>query len=280
MGYRLVCIDMDGTLLNSCKQISKTTKASLLKAHQREVQIVITTGRVYIDAAYYASQIGLRSPIIASNGAYIRDQQSQQLIYQSLLHEKLALRILDICKRYHVSPNFHTPQQEYYGGIYLAIRWLVFCFRNWITGNKSSVKRKYVPNYRQWRRVFAKEQDRMIKCIIIHFNKEKLAKIRNELSRIAELEVVSSASNNIEVNYKGTSKGKGVEILARHYGIPREEIIAIGDNENDLSMIEYAGLGVAMGNALDFVKEKADYITDTNDNDGVAKVIDKFVLNS
>ncbi len=279
MGYRLICIDMDGTLLNSSKQISEKTKNSLLQAHQRGVQIVITTGRVYIDAAYHAKLIGLPSPIIASNGAYIKDQQSQELIYQSLLHGELALKILNICKRYHVSPNFHTPQREYYGGIYLAIRWLVFCFRNRITGNKSNVKRKYVLNDRQWRSVFAKEQDSMIKCIIIHFNKEKLAKIRNDLSRIAELEVVSSASNNIEVNYRGTSKGKGVEILARHYNILREEIIAIGDNENDLSMIEYAGLGVAMGNALDAVKEKADYITDTNDHDGVAQVIDKFVLN-
>jgi len=83
---------------------------------------------------------------------------------------------------------------------------------------------------------------------------------------------------NIEINAEGVCKGKGVEILGEKLGIKKEEIIAIGDNENDLTMIEYAGLGVAMGNATEEVKELADYITDTNNNSGVAKAINKFAL--
>ncbi len=281
MGYRLICIDMDGTLLNSSKQISEKTKITLLKAHQRGVHIVIATGRTYADAEYYASHIGLQSPIIASNGAYIQDKERHQLIYQSLLSKKLALRILDICKRYHVSPNFHTPNREYYASIGLIIMWNLFRLKNRIKQTNRGGYRKYIPGYRQLQKIVEQEQDHIVKCVVIQFiNKGKLPKLRSELSRITELEIVSSGSNNIEINYQGTSKGKGVEILARHYNIPREEIIAIGDNENDLSMIEYAGLGVAMGNALDVVKKKADYITDTNDNDGVAQVIDKFVLNA
>ena len=98
------------------------------------------------------------------------------------------------------------------------------------------------------------------------------------MKKYEDLEVVSSSPNNFEVMNKGTSKGRAVKVLADILNINREEIMCLGDSENDLSMIEFAGLGVAMGNAEEFLKEKADYITDTNENDGVAKAIEKFVL--
>ena len=271
---------MDGTLLNSRKQISAATQAILLKAHERGIHVVISTGRTYADAEYYARLVGLRSPIIAANGAYIQEHEQHQLIYQSLLSEKLALKILDICNQYHVTPSFHTPEKEYYGNIFLIILWYLLRFKNKIKRNNNGVKRRYVISKRQWRKVIAKEQAQILKCIIIDLNQKKINQIRQALAEVRELEVASSGSNNIELNCKGISKGKGVEILAQYYNLKKDEIIAIGDGENDLSMIEYAGLGVAMGNATDKVKEKADYVTDTNDNDGVAKVIDKFVLNS
>jgi Cof subfamily protein (haloacid dehalogenase superfamily) len=279
MGYRLICIDMDGTLLNSRKQISEKTKASLLKAHERGVRIVLSTGRIYADAEYYAELIGIRAAIISANGAYIRDKEQHTLIYQSLLSEKSALKILDVCNRYHVAPNLYTSDREYYGSVFLIMRWKLFYLAKRIKRNKKGIARKYVRGHRQWKKVIEKERDHTVKCVVIHFNQEKISKIRNELARMTELEISSSGADNIELNCKGISKGKGVELVADYYHLKKEEIIAIGDNENDLSMIEYAGLGVAMGNASDIVKDRADYITDTNDNDGVAKVIDKFVLN-
>ncbi|MDU5414364.1 MAG: HAD-IIB family hydrolase, partial [Clostridium perfringens] len=105
-----------------------------------------------------------------------------------------------------------------------------------------------------------------------------LFKAKEELKKYEDLEVVSSSPSNFEVMNKGTSKGRAVKVLADILNINREEIMCLGDSENDLSMIEFAGLGVAMGNAEEFLKEKADYITDTNENDGVAKAIEKFVL--
>ena len=89
-------------------------------------------------------------------------------------------------------------------------------------------------------------------------------------------EVVSSGPNNFEVMKKGTSKGNAVKELALSLNIKRDEIICLGDNENDLSMIKYAGLGIAMGNACELLKKEADYITDTNINSGVAKAIKKW----
>ena len=192
MGYKLVCIDMDGTLLNSRKQISEITKNTLRRAHEKGVHIVISTGRTYVDAEYYANLIGIQAPIIAANGAYIQDKERHQLIYQSLLSEKLALRILNICKQYHVSPSFHTHEREYYTSILLIIRWKLSRLKNRIKRNESGVQRKYIPSYRQLKRIIGKEQDHILKCVVIQFfNKEKLDKIRTELSRIAELEIAS-----------------------------------------------------------------------------------------
>jgi hypothetical protein len=103
-------------------------------------------------------------------------------------------------------------------------------------------------------------------------------KAKEELSQQEDLEVVSSSSTNFEVMKKGVSKGRAVEILAGFYGIKQEEIICIGDNENDLSMIEYAGLGIAMENSERILLNSAKHITDTNNKDGVAKAIEKFIL--
>ena len=90
--------------------------------------------------------------------------------------------------------------------------------------------------------------------------------------------VVRSTPFFLEFLNKEVNKGVGVELLAKHLGIKREEVMTFGDAGNDLHMIEYAGLGVAMANAFDEVKEAANYITDTNENDGVAKAIEKFIL--
>ncbi|MGL5244586.1 MAG: HAD-IIB family hydrolase, partial [Sarcina sp.] len=92
------------------------------------------------------------------------------------------------------------------------------------------------------------------------------------------LEVVSSSLNNFEIMAEGTSKGKAVKALAERLGVKREEIMCIGDSENDLSMIEYAGVGIAMGNALDMLKEKATFVTKSNNEHGVARAIEKFIL--
>ena len=125
-----------------------------------------------------------------------------------------------------------------------------------------------------------RNKNEILKCICINENNlRNIEEIKMRLKKIDTIEVVSSNHNNFEIMNKGVSKGKAVETLAKEYGILKDEVIAIGDGENDLSMISYAGLGVAMGNSSDYIKEHADYVTDTNVNGGVGKVIKKFVLN-
>lgn len=274
MDYKLVCIDMDGTLLNSNKKVTEETKKVLLEARNKGVKIAISTGRIYNNAAFYSKYIGLNSPVIAANGAIIKDVNDKE-IYKGVIGYETCKKVLEVLKKYKMKPNFHTHNSIFCGGILEKLFIYLFITR----GIPSDYKVKlYSVKDNEWDKVLLDNQSEILKCISIHTSKEVVKKVREELKQIKGIEVSSSNMLNLEINAEGVCKGKGVEILGEKLGIKKEEIIAIGDNENDLTMIEYAGLGVAMGNAPQFIKDKADYITSTNNQEGVSKVIRKFIL--
>ena len=137
----------------------------------------------------------------------------------------------------------------------------------------------FINTINKWREIIQKEKENILKCVLFHEDLSLIKGIKDELRGIEELEVVGSArEEHMEVNSKGTSKGKTIALLADVLEIKREEIIAIGDGENDMTMIAFAGLGIAMGNAKEALKKIADYVTNTNEEDGVAKALEKFVL--
>lgn len=275
MTYKLVCIDVDGTLLNSKHNITKRTKKVILKAHEQGVHIVISTGRMYTDAEYYSNLIGVKSPVIASNGAFIKEKDNDKVIYKDVLGESLSLEVLEIFRKHQIKPYFCTPHKFYYG----TIMFKLFYLGTRIIGARSNkLDIEYVFSWDKWQKVLSKEKDNIVKGEIIYRDPALISELRNELKKLTHLEIVDSSKYNIEITRKGVSKGKAVGILASLYGLQPEEIITIGDSENDVSMLQYAGLGIAMGNASDRVKQKADYITNSNDNEGVANAINKFIL--
>ena len=277
MGYKLVCIDVDGTLLNSKHKVTKRTREILLKTHEMGVHIVISTGRMYTDAEHYSNLIGVKSPVIASNGAFIKEKDNDKVIYKDVLGIDLSLKLLELFRKYHIKPYFCTPHKFYYGNIIFKFFYLATKILG-MRSNKLDVE--YVFSWDQWRKILHKEKDNIVKSEIIYRDATLIYELRNELKTLDQLEIVDSSKHNIEITRKGVSKGKAVAMLATFYDLKREEIITIGDSDNDLSMIEYAGLGIAMGNATDIVKQKADYITDSNDNEGVANAINKFIFNN
>lgn len=275
MAYKLICIDVDGTLLNSKHEITPRVKEAIEKAHALGLHTVISTGRMYTDAQYYADLIGVKSPVIASNGAFIKEKDNDQVIYKDILGESLCLELLEIFRKHRTTPYFCTPHKFYYGTILFKFFYIVtklFGRRN------NNLDMEYVFSWKQWQTVLQQEKEDIVKCEIIYRDAALVEQLRQELANIEQVEVVDSSQYNIEITRKGVSKGKAVAMLAALYNLQREEIIAIGDSANDISMIEYAGLGIAMGNALASVKQCADYITDSNDEDGVANAINRFVL--
>lgn len=265
---------MDGTLLNNKLKISKKTKTAIKQAYGMGVHIVISTGRLYANARAYSDFINVRSPVIASNGAVVSGIDKKEIISKNNLIAENCLTLLNIFARYHVNPVFTTLDKIYCDDLKIKV---FYELMKLVSRMNKKIEVKYVPCTKQWHQVIKKEYNHIVKCEVNINNIIKHRKVREALEDLKEFEIVG-VSNNIEITKKGVSKGKAIELLSKHYGIAREEIIAIGDSENDLTMIEFAGIGVAMGNAADILKQKADYITDTNDKDGVANIINKFVL--
>lgn len=273
MGYKLICMDMDGTLLNDKKEVSERAKKAINKAHELGVKVVIATGRIFVSAEFYGDIIGVKAPIIASNGAYVREKDSDKAIYEKGLGYENYQLIIDLLKKYDIVPHFYTEDTIY-------TEKLVHSSLAYKNANKTlpinrQVKIEVVDD---WSRLFAERNPKIIKAMAVGDDEKKTKEAKNEFIKLNKFQVVSSMKNTFEVMAKTTSKGNALKKICDYYGIDRNEIISIGDNENDISMIEFAGLGVAMGNAEQIVKNIADYITTTNEEDGVAKVIEKYII--
>jgi len=273
MNYKLICIDMDGTLLNDKKIISERNIKAIRLAHDIGVRIAVCTGRIFTSAESFSDLLGVKSPVIAANGAYIREKDSDEVIYKSSIGIQKCNKLLSVFRLYDIYPHFYTNGMIFTENIEYSSRF-------YEKTNKTLPKDKQIKVVlvTDWDDVFKKYEAEIFKAIGIDSDVEKIRKAKITIRDMKEFEVVSSHFDNFEVTDMGVSKGNAVKVLGDYYGIDREQIICIGDSENDLSMIKYAGLGIAMGNADEDVKEAAKYITDNNNCDGVAKAIEKFVL--
>ncbi len=269
MGYRLIATDMDGTLLDSNGLIPEKNFEVLKRAEEKGIIVVLSTGRPYMSANYHAQKLGLKSPIISSNGAVVHDID-RNIVYERTLLDDVIIKVLDILEQEDIYYHLYTINGVYSKTINKEIFTKYYGDEN---GNLVIETFKF-NNYKD---ILFKGK-KFNKIITITNDNNKLKNLRARLSEINEIEVTSSLKDNVEIMSKQVSKKNALEYLCSELEIKSDEILAIGDNGNDLDMLLYAGCSIAMGNAIDIVKEKADYITDTNDNDGWAKAIEKFIL--
>lgn len=272
MKYKLVAIDMDGTLLNSSDNVSERTKMVLKKAMDEGLNIVISTGRIFKSALFYGKNIGLESPIISCNGAVISSFDGKEVFLEKTIDVRILKDILKIAEKMNIYYHFYDMDTFYY--------------------NKS--RNEYRNYYRFYEEKFIKQginlkgfinpkevindQSLFYKIVFIEDDINKLHDLRKQLERIKGISVSKSWYNNLEVMTKGVSKGNSVEYISKMLKIDTNEIVAIGDNENDISMFKVAALSIAMANGDELAKKHADIITDSNDEDGVANAIEKYVL--
>lgn len=264
---------MDGTLLNDKKTISERNLKAISLASEKGVRIAVCTGRIFISADFFSEFLKVKSPVIASNGAYIREKDRDEVVYKATLGVEKCKKLLAVFRKYDIYPHYYTSDTVF-------TEKLVYSSSFYEEVNKTLPRDKQVKIVlvEDWNEVFQKYEREIFKGIGVDDDVEKIQKAKTTLRDMADFEVVSSRFDNFEVMNKGVSKGSAVKILADYYGISSEQVICIGDSENDLSMIKFAGLGVAMANADENIKHAAEYITDSNNCDGVAKAIEKFVL--
>lgn len=273
--FKMIVTDMDYTLLGKDKTISERNKQAIKKASQKGIKIVIATGRIYTSAKVYAKLIGIDTPIIASNGAIIRQDHTNNTIFQSILPDEIIREMIAICHKNEVYCHLYTSKTVYAEKLTNISNTYNLWNENLAKEDKIDIQIN-----ENLEEVIKAEKGNILKAVVVDKDENKVKSIRNEILKTGMVSVSQSLKNNLEVMNTGVSKGNAIKILSEIYKINREEIMSFGDNENDISMIEYAGLGIAMKNAEECLKCKADYITDDCDSDGVALAIEKFVLNN
>ena len=270
---KMIGLDLDGTLLNEKKQITPRTEDVLKRAIAQGVVVLTATGRPWMGVPEELQQFPGMRYALTSNGARILDIQEGRVLEEHLLSVRSAKKALEICGKY------DTLQEIYFDGQGYAPR------------EKMAHVERYHKNPNMWEymrrtripvedifEMVDRENRGLDKVQALFADMEEREKAWDELSKEDDLELVGSLKYNIEVNARGVNKGTGLVNLGRLLGIRREEIMAFGDGDNDTVMLQEVGFGVAMGNAEEQVKRAADYITLTNDEEGVAEAIEKFVL--
>lgn len=275
MRYKLVAIDMDGTLLNSQDKVSDKTKDVLSKAIEKGIYIVLSTGRIYKSALHYGEYIGLNSPIIACNGAIISSGDGEKIIYENPINDESFKEVIQLAEENNIYYHFYDIDTFYYKKNNE--------FKPYYSYYEESLKMQGINlmGFMDPVSLINKKASKYYKIVLIENDSNKLIEFRKKLEEnISGISVSKSWHNNIEVMNEGASKGMGLKYLIERLDIDSSQVVAIGDNENDISMFKVAGLAIAMKNGDDIIRKHANVITDTNDDDGVANAIEKYILNN
>ncbi|AYO29656.1 Cof-type HAD-IIB family hydrolase [Biomaibacter acetigenes] len=269
MQYKMVCLDIDGTLLNSEHKISlKTKKVIHDVAVHKKVPVILVSSRMPKGMLFLQKELDIMEPMVCYNGALIIDKDNAVLL-SVIIPVFIARQVYDIAK----ALNVHLS-------IYKDDEWYIEDMDEWAM--QESAITKAIPNIAQFNGLFNTWGDdntgpNKFLCMGKPEDiKEVEGKLYEKLSH--ELNIYESKLTYLEINHKNASKTTSIDFLIKRFGIKKSEIIAIGDNYNDIDMLKYAGLGIAMGNAPDDVKKHADFVTSTNDEDGVACALKKFIF--
>ena len=273
MDIKLIATDLDGTLLTKDKKLSAKNAESLKLAADKGLYIVPATGRPWVGVCEELKKMSFIRYALVMNGAMVWDSHEQKAIYKSSFTTEQALMLWDYVQKYNtmtdahvggvgrISPYYYDNCEEYVESAAIAVLLRA-------TRIKADDVRKLISESPQG----AEKINLTFKDI-----NERDSAIE-ELKQFDFAIATSSVSNNIEINHINATKGKALAALAEHLGIDMSQVMAFGDSGNDISMIERAGFGVAMGNACTSIKEKASFITLDNENDGVDYAIGKYIL--
>ena len=267
---KAIFIDIDGTLLNSKKEISNRSKKAINECCKRDIKVILTSGRSRLSVLEFMHKIKASLYIISSNGADAYDVANEKEIIKDIMNKNDVKKIYNFAKKNDMKLELNFRSSSARNKAY-KMQDLLF--------KKSD---KEISN------IIKNEE--IVQCIIMGkdiekmqkyktFVKEKLedSKIENESKRLNDMSLKPSKKYYCDTVAKGVTKGKAVDAVCKYLKIDKSDIIAIGDGKNDVSMFRKAEDSVAMGNANEKVKDKAKHITDTNDNDGLAMYLEKIL---
>ncbi|BAB06625.1 Cof-type HAD-IIB family hydrolase [Halalkalibacterium halodurans] len=260
----LIALDLDGTLLTDNKTISMKTKQTIQKAREAGHIVVISTGRPYRASIQYYQELQLDTAIVNFNGAFVHHPKDSSFgTYHHPLELSTARQVIETCEAFDVSNIMVEVIDDYY------LRYYDELFIQTFTEGQGPVEHG---------NLLKKLRDDPT-CVLIHPKDDHVSELRSLLDG-AHAEVIDQRTwgapwNVIEIVKAGMNKAVGLKRIADYYQVPKERIIAFGDEDNDFEMIEYAGKGVAMANAIDPLKALANDITLSNEDDGIAVYLEE-----
>ncbi|MDO9628648.1 MAG: Cof-type HAD-IIB family hydrolase [Acholeplasmataceae bacterium] len=258
---KLVVADLDGTLIHS-KGFSKETLKTVKKLQEQGIIFTIATGRHIITAKDYVKELHVKYPVIYSNGAYIYDHENKKVIHEALIDKLTALKTMKVCSKYNLDFIIYTVDNIY--------------------ATKKS-RDKLVSKVGKYDLEVVSEEELkscvgngVIKILVFDDDVERIIEARNILSQIKDIYPIQSSRSYIDIGHHSVNKGNALTILAKHLNVSLENCMAIGDQENDLQMIQVAGVGVAMGDGNVLLKDEADYITKSFEENGFSYAVEKY----
>lgn len=290
--YKIVAIDLDGTLLNSFGEITPNTKEVLKKAIEKGVQVVLASGRPVSAIENIANEIGAEEYLISGNGALVYDIKEKKIVYDKFLSKDQVLEIVDICEENSIYCNVYTEQEV----IAKSLNYNVLFYHK-ENAKKPEGKRtniNIVANLRKYIEELSADS-KFLKVTVCDPNRLIFSGIIRKLRNIDTIDVldvshmsrktIKDGTDDVQIEYfyteitnKNVNKWSAIEYLLEKENVKPEEVMAIGDNVNDKEMIQNAGLGVVMGNSSPQMKEMADIVVSDNNSDGIVEAVEKFIL--
>ena len=287
--YKLVAIDLDGTMLNSYGIVTENTKKVIKETIKKGIYVIIASGRPIDSIKAISKEIGSDQYFIAGNGALIYDIQKDEIIYEKYMTREKVLEIIKICEENSISYNVYTDKTI----LAKALKYNVLYYHKENLKKEESKKTniRIVDNMYEY--VKNMQEEKFLKITICDENRSVFSSIIRKLKEIKGIDVldvshmsrktIKQGSEDIPIEYyyteislENVDKWDAILYLIEKLNLDKAEVMSIGDNINDKKMIENAGLGIAMQGSTPIVTEVANYTTDTNNNDGVAKALEKF----
>lgn len=269
---KLVVSDLDGTLLNDKKEVSTENINTIIKLKDKGINFCICTGRIYKSAYLIAEELGLDFPIISCNGAYVKNPKTGEVIFNHTFEESLALKIINIFQKYDLAYHFYDEDTVYSNKYEKSAKTFGDKYKNLEIKPINVVVSDDLSPY-------VKKAKAVNKFIGFKNKNKDVDGCLSELRQIKEIDISQSGSDNIEIMGKNISKGSALKHIMLAYNLKKDEVMTLGDEMNDVTMFIEAKFSIAMGNAIDDLKDKTYYTTKSNNENGVAYAIEKFVIN-
>ena len=290
--YKLIAIDLDGTMLNSYGIVTEKTKNAILNVQNKGIEVIIASGRPIDSIRAIAKEIKSENYFISGNGAILYDIKNDEILYGNTLNKNKVLEIIKICEENSIYYNIYTEKEIIAKSLNYNV--LYYYKENLNKDEENKTHINIVENIYDY---IQNHDEKIAKITICDKNQTIFKSIMKKLKEINEIEVleVSHMSRKIirqgteeipikyyytEISAKDVDKWDAIQILAKKLNIETENIVCIGDNINDKKMIENAGLGVAMKGSTPDIINVAKYVTETNDDAGVEKILNDIFTNN